>query len=129
MKVGYLDSSIILGLIFKEAGYERARDRIESFPRVFASNLLEAEVRSALKREGIPDSELDRLLERIDWVLPDRPLTAEFLSVLSAGLLRGADLWHLACALYLRGSHDSVELLSLDQRQIEVADRLGLISR
>ena len=129
MKVGYLDSSIMLGLIFKEPGYEQARDRIEGFARVFSSNLLEAEVRSALKREGLPGSELGRLLERIDWVFPDRPLAAEFLSVLAAGFVRGADLWHLACALYLRGSHDGVELLSLDQRQIEVADRLGLISR
>ena len=128
MKVGYVDSSMILGLIFEEPGYQRERDRIESFARVFSSNLLEAELRSAVRREGVSDQQLVGILARFDWVHPDRPLTHEFLEVLAAGLLRGADLWHLACALYLRGAYDQVELLSLDRRQIDVADRLGLIS-
>ena len=126
MKVGYLDSSVVLGLIFEEPGHERVRDRIEGFPRLFSSNLLEAEVRSAVQREGISDSQLAGFLARFDWVHPNRPLTLEILDVLAAGLLRGADLWHLACALYLRGAHDHVELVSLDQRQVEVAGRLGL---
>ena len=128
MRVGYLDSSTVLGVIFQEPGYERLTERIERHGRVFSSNLLEAEVSSALKREGMTGAKPTQILRKIDWVFPVRPLTREIGDVLSVGFLRGADLWHLACAMYLRGSHDSVELLSLDSRQIEVAGHLGLIS-
>lgn len=128
MRVGYLDSSMVLGLVFEEPGCELLGKQIGHFPLVFSSNLLEAEVRSALHREGIPDSAPAQLLGRINWVFPDRPLTRELSEVLSAGFLRGADLWHLACALYLSGAHDSVDLLTLDTRQERVARRLGLVS-
>jgi hypothetical protein len=114
--------------MFQEPGYERLQEQIGSFERVLSSNLLEAEVRSALKREGIKESHSIDLFKRVDWVFPDRPLTRELRDVLTAGFLRGADLWHLACALYLRGSHDSLELLTCDQRQLDVARRLGLIT-
>jgi hypothetical protein len=107
---------------------ERVTEKISSFARLFSSNLLEAEVRSALRRERVPHSDPIELLRRIDWVFPDRPLTREYAAVLSAGFLRGADLWHLACTLYLRDSHDSVELVSLDHRQIEVGKQLSLVS-
>lgn len=117
---------MLLSVVFEESGYEGFAARIESFDRVYSSNLLEAEVRSALAREQIGGSESIEFLDRVAWVFPDRPLVSEFRGVLARGYLQGADLWHLACALYLRGAHNSVELLSLDQRQIEVAQRLGL---
>ena len=82
MKVGYVDSSVLLGLIFEEPGHERLRDRIERFPRLFSSNLLEAEVRASLQREGILDTQLGGFLARLDWVHPHRPLTDEFHRVL-----------------------------------------------
>ena len=40
-------------------------------------------------------------------MLPDRPLTHECTKALTAGYLRGADLWHVACALYLAGEESS----------------------
>ncbi len=127
MKVGYLDSSMLLSVVFEEPGSERFASHIQSFGRVFSSNLLEAEVRSALAREGIDGSVSLELLDRVAWVFPDRPLESEFRTVLESGYLRGSDLWHLACALYLGGSHKKdVELLSLDRRQLAVAERLGL---
>ena len=42
-------------------------------------------------------------IEAVDLVLPDRSLEPEVLEVLQHGRLRGADLWHLACALYVAG--------------------------
>ncbi len=84
---------------------------ILGFRHSFSTNLLEAEVRSAMIRESVADPAPNELLERINWIHPNRPLTDEFVAVLSAGYLRGADLWHLACALYLRGFHQEVEFL------------------
>jgi hypothetical protein len=46
--------------------------------------------------------------------------------ILAAGYLRGADLWHLACALYLADELVPPALLTLDVRQREVAAASGL---
>jgi hypothetical protein len=40
-------------------------------------------------------------LAGVSWILPDRRLTAEIQRVLDVHPLRGADLWHVATALYL----------------------------
>lgn len=69
----------------------------------------------------------EQIIAPIDWILPDRPLGEELARALGAGYLRGADLWHVACALYLAGAIGStVEFLTLDARQRAVASALGL---
>jgi hypothetical protein len=60
------------------------------------------------------------------WVFPHRRLTPEFDRILEAGLLRGPDLWHLACALFLRARVDELSFLTLDNKQGEIARSLGL---
>ena len=45
--------------------------------------------------------------------------------MLSAGYLRGADLWHLASALYLAGNPRNLPFITLDERQEVVARKLG----
>ena len=45
--------------------------------------------------------------------------------VLRQGYVRGADLWHLACAAFLRRDLSSLEFLTLDARQGVVARALG----
>jgi hypothetical protein len=45
--------------------------------------------------------------------------------VLAEGYVRGADLWHLACAVYVSGNPEELAFVSLDQRQREVAKALG----
>jgi len=45
--------------------------------------------------------------------------------VLRHGYVRGADLWHLACALYLKKRVKELLFLTLDQRQQEAAMKLG----
>ncbi len=59
------------------------------------------------------------------WILPDRPLSAEIGTVVAAGSIRGADLWHVACALYVAESPDELTFLTLDERQRTVAKALG----
>ena len=58
-------------------------------------------------------------------MLPDRPLTAVIRIVLEAGHLRGADLWHVACALYLSPNPQDLAFLTLDDRQAALAGTIG----
>jgi hypothetical protein len=112
-------------LALEEARHVELRRALRAYDRLFSANLLEAEVRSALAREGVSDEPLSQL-GRLEWVWPKRALTQELVRALSAGFLRGADLWHLASALYLRGSIDEpLDFLTLDVRQGQVASALG----
>ena len=125
MKIAYVDTSSLLSVALTEPGFERELERMRGFDRLLSSNLLEAEYRSAVRREGVVEP-ADDLLDWISWVLPARELGPEFSLVLGQRLLRGADLWHVACALYLRHTVPALSFLSLDRRQIEVAANLGL---
>ena len=44
---------------------------------------------------------------------------------MDAGYLRGADLWHVAAALFVAHEPGSIAFLTLDRRQRAVADTLG----
>ena len=97
--------------------------RLQGFDDIVSANLIEAELRAAFARERVP---LARdYLSGILYILPDRPLGSEIQRALAAGYLRGADLWHLACALYVTGDPGELTFLTLDERQRDVADTLG----
>ncbi|MFQ5680201.1 MAG: PIN domain-containing protein [Gemmatimonadota bacterium] len=123
MTVAYVDTSCLVAIAFGERGSAALGRRLEGFDRLVASNLLEAELRGAFERERVP-FEPD-LLSWIGWVLPDRPLSVEMARALAAGYLRGADLWHLSCALYLAEDPSELLFLTLDDRQRAVAEALG----
>lgn len=125
MKLAYVDTSCLVAIAFGEPENQRFARRLEKQDRLFASNLAEAEYRSALSRESV-GAEGDYILDWLTWIHPDRALSREFGQVLTHGFLRGADLWHLACALYLRDSLPDLRFLSADKRQFERAKRLGL---
>ena len=61
----------------------------------------------------------------LNWVYPRRRLTPELDKILAAGTLKGADLWHLACALFLRPQFEEMAFLTLDGNQADVARALG----
>lgn len=124
MRAAYVDTSCLVAIALGEAGAARLAARLGRFDRLFSSNLLEAELRSALAREGV-GGQAEDLLSWIAWVYPNRPLTPEFQRILSAGHLRGADLWHLANALFLAPDPADLTLLTLDRSQREVASALG----
>ena len=90
---------------------------------MLSSNLLEAEIRSAFAREGRVYSA--NLVPRITWIYPSRPLSAEIGAVLRVGYLRGADLWHVAAALYQADDPRKVTFVTMDNRQRAVAAALG----
>lgn len=123
MKIGYVDTSCLVAIAFGEKGCARLIRRLEGFDVLLSSNLLEAELRAALVREKAPADV--GFLSWITWVLPDRPLSRELGQALGAGYLRGADLWHLACALFLVDAPREMAFLTLDERQATVAKKLG----
>ena len=96
---------------------------MSGFSYLASSNLLEAEVRSAFARERRTFD--PGVLSNIEWVYTYRSLGSEFDRVLNAGYLRGADLWHMATALYTFRNPPGVTFLTLDLRQRSIAANLG----
>ena len=123
MSVAYVDTSALVAVLFDEPGGVELGSRLETFSHVVSSNLLESELRSALQGEGVAYGE--DLLGAVKWVLPERPLGPEFAAVLQAGYLRGADLWHVATALYLAQDPSEVTFVTRDRRQQAAASLLG----
>jgi predicted nucleic acid-binding protein len=124
MRLAYVDTSCLVAITFAEAGATKVAGRLERMDRLFASNLLEAELRSALAREGFSVDPAE-LLSGITWVYPNRPLSGEFGRIAVEGYVKGADLWHLACALFLAPEAKDLVFLTLDKRQEAVARKLG----
>lgn len=124
MNVAYVDTSALLAVAFGEPGGAAMAKALRGFDRLVSSNLLEAELRAAFRREGALDDPTP-LLQTISWINPERPLSQEIRRVVAAGALRGADLWHLACALYLDPSSSGVVVATLDVRQAGVGRALG----
>ena len=99
MSIAYVDTSALVAIAFDEPCGSETGARLDGCSRLLSSNLLEAELRAAFARE---QQEFDAdVLSMIDWILPDRPLAGELARALKAGYLRGADLWHVATALYV----------------------------
>jgi hypothetical protein len=119
----YVDSSCLVAIAFGEPSARKAAKALRSHSPLLASNLVEAEVRAALSREDTPAG--SDIFEGIRWVFPDRALTAELQRALDHGRLRGADLWHVACALYLDPTASELVFLTLDVPQQRVAAALG----
>ena len=123
MRRAFVDTSCLVAIALGERGAAAIAARLKRSEELFASNLLEAELRSTLTRERVA---LDpNLLTWLDWVFPDRPLTQEISQVLAGGYLRGADAWPLACALHMTQNPAGITFLTLDRRQRAVARRLG----
>jgi predicted nucleic acid-binding protein len=122
MDLAYVDSSCLVAIALGEPGGTEIGRRFKQFDELLSSTLLEAEFRAALRREGLepPATPLP-----LSWLIPDRPLTAEISRVLAAGYLRGADCWHLATALYFAAAPPQLTFLTLDDRQMALAQRLG----
>ena len=123
MTVAYLDSSCLVALVLGEPSARRVGGMLRPFARLVSSNLLEAEVRSALGRERVvPAADT---FAGVGWVLPERALAQEFERVAALGTLRGADLWHVACALYLDPTAAELAFVTLDAAQRKVAAAVG----
>lgn len=123
MSVAYVDSSVVVAIALGERGSEAVAKRLTSFTQLHSSNLLDAELRAALARENAPYS--SQHVEHIRWLWPSRPLGPEMERALAAGYLRGADLWHVAAALFAAPVPREMAFVTLDERQRAVAAELG----
>jgi hypothetical protein len=124
VNAAYVDSSCLVAIAFGEPEAAKLSSRLRQFDRLLSSNLLEAELRSALLREGVADPP-DDLLSWITWIFPNRSLSPELRRVSGVGYLKGADLWHLAHALLLAPGAKDLVFLTLDKPQAAVAKKLG----
>ena len=123
MSVAYVDTSAIVAIAFAEEGWETLAGSLNGFSRLVSSNLLEAELRATCAREDRPVPL--QLLVRIGWIHANRPLSREMKAALDAGSLRGADLWHVATALFAAPEPGAIAFVTLDRRQAKVAAGLG----
>ena len=124
VKLAYVDTSALTALALGEAGAASLGD-LNDYDALFSSNLLEAELRSVFAREGVPFER--SVFADVQWILPERPLTLELSVVLASGYLRGADLWHVATALYASPRPEDLAFVTLDRRQATVASGVGFM--
>ncbi len=126
MSVAYVDTSFVLAIIFAEPRARALRAALARHAGVFAGDLLVAETLSAAAREGLEGTAVRAAAQSISLVLPDRTLEPEMRECLAHGYLRGADLWHVACAMFVAGTARSeLTFLSRDAAQRKVARKLG----
>ncbi|HET9225351.1 MAG TPA: PIN domain-containing protein [Thermoanaerobaculia bacterium] len=123
MRIAYVDSSCLIAVALQEEGAAELLVRLSRFDRLVSSPLAEAEFRSALVREGI-SGRGGNLLSWLDWIQPYRRLTPEIEQILELGRPRGADLWHLACALFVRPKLKNLYFLTRDGGQSDIARAL-----
>ena len=123
MTVAYVDTSALVAVALGEPAGDAMAQRLNEFTSVMSSNLLEAELRSVYSREK-RSFEATRLAG-VEWVMPNRPLSPEIALVLDTGYMRGADLWHLATALFIAPDPGAMYFVTLDHRQHAAASILG----
>ena len=91
-----------------------------------------AEIRPLRREPAALEERIGELRERLSASslrFPDRALTVEIEAVLDAAHLRGAEAWHLACALYLSPDPRELAFLTMDRQQARVAAALGFADR
>jgi predicted nucleic acid-binding protein len=125
MSFTYVDSSVIVAILFEEVSAKKYRAYLNRNKSNYSASLLEAEVYSAACREKVSFDKAQEILRHISLVFPNASLEKEYQKIFSTGYCRGADAYHLACALYLDSSRKELKILTADQPQANVAKTLG----
>ena len=125
MDIAYVDASGLIAVSFNQPRGPEFERRLTAFTRLVASNFLEAEVSAAFANPERGREYNSAILAGIEWIYPERPLTQEIAATLAVGYLRGADLWHVAVALYAFPEPSEITFLTLDNRQRAVVATLG----
>lgn len=120
----YLDSSVVISRLFKEpVNFKWSKLKGKT---LFSSTLLYYEVMAASKREGVSLKDANALIASVNIISPPHILVGEVKRVLSVGYLRGADLAHVATALWIsRDEPSNLYFLSFDNAQMKLAGELG----
>ena len=124
---GYLDTSALLAVLFRQPEAERVFNAIRSVPQVVSSDLIISETLSACRRERVDLAKARVWLERIHIIraVVDEDATA---AVLKHGYIRGADLHHVTSALWMfEGLERQVCFATLDDTQAGIAAAFGFL--
>ena len=124
MKIGYIDTSVLVAMAFDDAGGSFIGRFVKTFDRLYSSHLLEAEFFSAAAKENRL-SDARAFIKPVRFVYPDTNLTRFHEQVLTAGVIDGSALHHLSCALYLFLHPQDAFFLSLHPPQSNLAAKLG----
>ena len=125
MNVIYCDSSAIVCLLLEEEAHATYRQHLKKADEIISANLIEAEILAVATREKINLSQAALFIEPISMITPDRSLALEYQQIFKIDYCRGADAYHLACALYLDPHGRELLFLTADQRQKKIAHKLG----
>ncbi|MEI6805931.1 MAG: type II toxin-antitoxin system VapC family toxin [Myxococcaceae bacterium] len=126
MNVVYVDTSVLVSLFFEDSDSNNRFSRLlKEADEVVSSVLIEAEFLSVILREKINLSAGVDYLKQISLVIPDRSISKELGVIFSKAYVRGADAFHLACALYLDPKASELQFLTADIQQQKAAQALG----
>ncbi|MCB0317501.1 MAG: type II toxin-antitoxin system VapC family toxin [Bdellovibrionales bacterium] len=121
----YVDTSVLVSIYFADANYSKYIKSLKKYNDIYSSILLEAELCSVVAREEKNLDLVEKVLSNIQIFSPNKSILPECERVLSHGYLRGADLYHLACALAIDPSALEMDFISADKKQIKIAKSLG----
>lgn len=120
----YIDTSVAIAYLLKEQGSEKLIEIFES-DTLISSGLFEAEFLAICKRESVPNEKVEAFLNKIKISYPTYSLKNELDKILDVGYCRGADLYHIACALDLDSTQKHLEFFTLDLEQKKAAQAVG----
>jgi hypothetical protein len=123
LKPAYIDTSLLIGIKFQKFASAKLRSLRQY--ELYSSELMIAEALSFGKRESIKESLIWEALKGLSWIIPEGSLSTECRRVIQQGYVRGADLWHLACACHLSPNPKELVFLTLDERQRDIAAKIG----
>ena len=124
MRAVYVDTSVLVAVAFGEPAGAAIVRKLRRMDVLFGATLVESEFLAAAAREGVLDNARS-MLDAVRFVHPPRRLTTEAELVLRHARLRGADLHHLATALFLFPRPSAGFFLTLDAAQGEAAATIG----
>lgn len=123
--ITYIETSALAKLLFREAETASLASYLDDLAAAGAtlvsSILSETELRRAAVREGVPQTAVTSILDRIDLLDPDRSVFVEA-GILPGANLRSLDALHIAFALRA----DADVMLSYELRQIDASNGAGL---
>ena len=120
----YLDTSVAIRVILGHsvdaaAWFDETTASLSD--RVISSRLLRTEITRVLRREGLPVSDRDQIIDYVHMVPVDHAVLNEAEAIISH--IRTLDAIHLASAL--RCGLDDLIVVTHDKNMAQVADHLG----
>lgn len=125
MKLVYIDTSVLIAVFFQEPNYKNYLKYFSKNYQLISSEILVAEFYSFLSRNKRPLSEAFEILDYLSIVRPDKGLENYCEMILSYGYAKGADLFHIANALYIDPEVKELVFLTHDVKQGKLAKKVG----